>query len=707
LDVTPENLEDDNVQILREDGQGNIWIGGSGGLSMWDKMNKKLIRYKHDPGNKNSLSNNNIITIYEENKQNLWIGTIDGANLLNPMTGRFKKYYMNQVDTSFIGRNIVTSFLKDKQGNLWIGNWNGVGVYLFDPINNTRKVYLSGTNIVCLFEDSDHVIWLGSNYGLFRYDSEVDNFIRYLDPFSTNGISIVTGITEDEDKYLWISTNSGLARINPKRNETNRLGKAYGLENIDFSWNSCYRGRNGKLYFGYDTGYFSFNPAEVISISEPPEIVITGFRLANNLVKPGNGSPLKQDLAKVEEVFLEYDQNVFSFDFAIIDYVNPEENQIAYILDNYDNNWIHPNSEQRAYYFNVPPGKYTFRVKGANSYGIWAEKKINITILPPWWKTWWAYGIYALLLITFVFGFDRIQRRRIRLIEKQKAYKKELAQAKEIEKAYNKLKTTQSQLLHAEKMASLGELTAGIAHEIQNPLNFVNNFSEVNTELISELKEEIEKGDLKEVMAIAENIATNEQKIMHHGRRADGIVKGMLQHSRGSGDDKQLTDINALADEYLRLSYHGLRAKDKSFNADFKVDLDDNLPKINAVPQDIGRVLLNLINNAFHACAERSRSAVAKKLKKEVNGYKPLVSVSTQKDQDQIIIKVKDNGNGIPKDLLDKIFQPFFTTKPSGEGTGLGLSLSYDIITKGHGGDIKVETREKEGSEFIIVLPVQ
>jgi len=274
-----------------------------------------------------------------------------------------------------------------------------------------------------------------------------------------------------------------------------------------------------------------------------------------------------------------------------------------------------------------------------------------------------------------------------------------------IEITLNDLKATQSQLVHAEKMASLGELTAGIAHEIQNPLNFVNNFSEVNKELIEELIEELEKGDLEEVKAIANDIAGNEEKIKHHGKRADGIVKGMLQHSRSNTGNKEPTDINELADEYLRLSYHGLRAKDKSFNADFRTELDESLPKIKVIPQDIGRVLLNLINNAFHACTEKSRSLEAKANTSKVN-YKPAVIVNSKKLKDIVEIKVKDNGSGIPDNIKEKIFQPFFTTKATGEGTGLGLSLSYDIITKGHGGELLVDTNDGEGTIFTIRLPI-
>jgi two-component system NtrC family sensor kinase len=297
-----------------------------------------------------------------------------------------------------------------------------------------------------------------------------------------------------------------------------------------------------------------------------------------------------------------------------------------------------------------------------------------------------TYVLIASLIVFFLIAFILYRNNR----QKQKDKLK-------IEKAYGELKSTQAQLIQSEKMASLGELTAGIAHEIQNPLNFVNNFSEVNKELIAEMREEIAKGNYDEVNALAKDVEDNEEKINHHGKRADAIVKGMLQHSRSSTGVKEPTNINALTDEYLRLAYHGLRAKDKSFNAEMQTDYDQAIGNINITPQDIGRVLLNLYNNAFYAVAERRKA--------EGVGYEPTVIVTTKKSSNQVYITVSDNGNGIPQKIVDKIFQPFFTTKPTGQGTGLGLSLSYDIV-KAHGGEIKVETKEGEGSEFLIVLPL-
>jgi signal transduction histidine kinase len=304
-----------------------------------------------------------------------------------------------------------------------------------------------------------------------------------------------------------------------------------------------------------------------------------------------------------------------------------------------------------------------------------------------------AAGLAGLLILIFILYRNNRQRQ---------------AANKKIEKAYTDLKATQTQLIQSEKMASLGELTAGIAHEIQNPLNFVNNFSEVSAELADEMEDAVLKSDREEIISIAANIKENLQKINHHGKRADAIVKGMLQHSRASTSQKELTDINKLTDEYLRLSYQGLRAKDQSFNATIQTDFDERIGKINIISQDIGRVLLNLFTNAFYSVTEKK-----KKFQQDPTGFKnllgmsdyePAVVVSTKKENDKVIIKVNDNGNGIPQKVLDKIFQPFFTTKPTGQGTGLGLSMSYDII-KAHGGEIKVETNDGEFAEFIIQLP--
>jgi signal transduction histidine kinase len=306
-------------------------------------------------------------------------------------------------------------------------------------------------------------------------------------------------------------------------------------------------------------------------------------------------------------------------------------------------------------------------------------------------------GILAVVvLILVILWFNNSNRKKAnRLLQERNDQIEKQRQV--VENTLSELKATQTQLIQSEKMASLGELTAGIAHEIQNPLNFVNNFSDVSIELLTELKEEEEKGNKEDVVAIADDLTQNLEKIRHHGRRADAIVKGMLQHSRASSGQKEPTDLNALADEYLRLAYHGLRAKDKEFNAELVTNFDKTLPKVNAVPQDIGRVLLNVINNAFYAVQQRGKTAGT--------DYKPEIAIITSNENGNAVVLVRDNGNGIPESIKEKIMQPFFTTKPTGEGTGLGLSLSYDIVVKGHGGAIKVKSKEGDGTEFIVELP--
>jgi len=310
-------------------------------------------------------------------------------------------------------------------------------------------------------------------------------------------------------------------------------------------------------------------------------------------------------------------------------------------------------------------------------------------------------GIAVILIIILLIYRNNRQKQKANLLLKEEKYKVEIA--------LTDLKSTQQQLIQAEKMASLGELTAGIAHEIQNPLNFVNNFSEVNKELAEELKEELATGNLQSAKEIVEDLQSNSEKINHHGKRADAIVKGMLQHSSIKGGQKEPTDINKLADEYLRLAYHGIRAKDNTFNATLKTEYDDSISNINIIPQDIGRVLLNLITNAFYAVGEKSKILSAAPAPTAVGNrttdFEPTVSIKTSKAGNRVEVTVSDNGNGIPSSIIDKIFQPFFTTKPTGQGTGLGLSLAYDIV-KAHGGELKVNTKENEGSEFLILLPI-
>ncbi|GAA0877547.1 hypothetical protein GCM10009119_05150 [Algoriphagus jejuensis] len=748
---------------------------------------------------------------------------------------------------------------------------NQVKHFAHDPLDNSSLIF---DNILDIHADSQGMIWLATQEGLNKLDPATDTFIRYTeaDGLATN---LIQGIVEGDDGEMWIASQSGLSQMVTNEN----LGKitfinynsSDGLGADVFLSLASTRAADGRFYFGGEHGLTTFS--SISSNKTPPSIIISNLFISNkSIIDMKENSPLTESLLATESITLDFYQNNLAFEFAALHYANPQKNQYAHMLKGYDEDWIYDNRNFVGY-TNLDPGEYELLVRASNAYGIWNEegKSLKITILAPWWKTWWAYLSYVFIAGLLAVTIGRVQRRRVVDRERQQsaireanfkaeaqkerrknieliseigkditsslsiqniintvylhvnklmdasvfgigifnkttqslefpatkengttlpAYtyslddknrpaswcyknKKEILSndfendhhhyievipavaagdntqslvylplinkdkivgvltAQSFEKnaytdfhleilrsiatyaalaidnaeAYRNLKSTQAQLIQSEKMASLGELTAGIAHEIQNPLNFVNNFSEVSEELIDELKEELADGNSESVSEILAFLKDNISKINHHGKRADSIVKGMLQHSRKSEGKKESTDLNQLAEECLGLSYHGLRAKDKSFQADFKTDLEPNLPKVEVIRQDLGRVLLNLINNAFYAVDEKAKSGTASP------DYQPRVTVSNVQSLPvngtlgQIQISVSDNGHGIPETIKDKIFQPFFTTKPAGSGTGLGLSLSYDIV-RAHGGELKVETTAGEGSVFMIQLPV-
>lgn len=638
---------------------------------------------------------------------NYGIFAIDAENtgMINDFTT-----FSNQINSeqTISGVSITAIDLHDDY--VWIATGSR-GLNKIDLTNNAVEIYehdpadpnsLCSNNLLDVVEDKNGIVWITTSNGLNRFDPKTEEFTHYTE---VDGLPTIylESILEGDNSEMWISSNAGLTQM--VSNET--IGKVTfinfnaedGLGGDTFVGQVAARMADGTFYFGGDHGLNAIS--SITANNTPPDIIFSDLLISNkSIFQLGDDSPLTGDLNSMPEIVFSHQQNNLSFEFAALHYANPDKNQYAHFLKGYDSDWVFDNRSY-ASYTNLDPGAYEFMVRASNSYGVWTDdaKSIQITINPPWWKTIVAYAIYLIFFIALIIGFDRYMRHQVRLRERERTRERMLKQAKEIEKAYKELKATQNQLVQAEKMASLGELTAGIAHEIQNPLNFVNNFAEVSNELLDELKEEIKSGNFEEVNEIVEDVNQNLKKILHHGQRADAIVKNMLLHSRGNSGKKEPTDINALADEYLRLSFHGLRAKDKSFNADFKLEQDEKLPKIKVVPQDIGRVLLNLINNAFYAVNEK---------KNQLNSdYHPQVSVNTKliDKGSKFQICVSDNGNGIPEEVKEKIFQPFFTTKPSGQGTGLGLSLSYDII-KAHGGELKVETEEGEGTIFNIQLPI-
>jgi signal transduction histidine kinase/ligand-binding sensor domain-containing protein len=622
-------------------------------------------------------------------------------NNLNVTETRSDKYLPMERGTSI-------EFSKKLNNVVWLGSLSN-SFFKYELTSGNYKQYnfdsknkfSPNNSISFILEDSEGIVWIATQNSLIRFDPSTEKIEKYSqkDGLPSNQIN---SIIEDLQGNLWINTSAGLSKLNKnapkdKWNFVN-FDTRDGLPGFSNS-KACWISKDGEIFLGDNDGITYFFPGKINELK--PDIIIEDVKISDISLKSDSAEvKLEKSVMITDELDLSYTQNNISFEFASIHYSRPEKNKIIYKLEGFDNHWT-STDRNFASYTNLAPGEYTFVVKGSNGDGIWNDegKSIRIIINPPWWRTTWAYLFYGFIFLSMIFLTDRIQRRRVIEKERAAAKEKELEQAKEIEKAYNKLKSTQTQLIHAEKMASLGELTAGIAHEIKNPLNFINNFSEISTELLDEMQTELNSNGNRSdgVKEIVSNLKQNLEKINQHGKRADSIVKGMLLHSRGTVGEKVLTNINELLDQYVTLAYHGLRAQDKEFNITIEKDYDNSLEKLNVVPQDISRVFLNLINNACYAANNKKKNSS--------DDFQPKLEVSTKNLHDRVEIRIKDNGNGIPQSIKEQIFNPFFTTKPTGEGTGLGLSLSYDIVVKQHSGELKFESEEGKYTEFIITIP--
>ncbi len=724
-----------NFREITDIGDSRLLISGFGAFSIVDLENKKITVYQTSQ----QLTNLYFHGIRDE-EGNFWFTSVNGIFKFNLTNNTWQQYDRE----NGLHANTIYRLIVDSEGVIWATLDDGITV--IDPVNNTNifisnkdgfdndfyagviqsktgeMLIISDKGLDILNNSKTEVTKVGAAHGMnpeILYDIiEINGKIRLG---SENGHIIVDRPVNGDS--IWHFTNYGKREGFPY-NDYNQMTSLYTKRGL--TWNAA-------------TPSLSILTQDPIENSKIPSVSITGINIMDQHPTFKDNRIFKELLTDVDTVWngdetefqlknglledtsylathaitwdsiksennmpiglkLPYNENFLSFNFINSTIRGRDEIVYRYVLEGSDEAWSEISSTSNSKnYYNLSPGQYTFKVASRGFSGQWSEPTtFSFMILPPWWQTWWAYGLFIIIFGSMVFAIVQFRsqwlKRENRILEERVSHR-----TAQLKKSIDELKTTQSQLIQSEKVASLGELTAGIAHEIQNPLNFVNNFSEVNTELIDELEDELAKGNLEEVKLLAKDIKENEQKINHHGKRADGIVKGMLQHSRNSNGIKEPTDINVLADEYLRLAYHGLRAKDKSFNAKFETDFDETIGKINVVSQDMGRVILNLITNAFYSVAEKQKSQA-------VSGYEPTVKVTTKKVGDKVEIRVKDNGNGIPKSALDKIYQPFFTTKPTGQGTGLGLSMSYDIVTKSHDGELKVETKENEGTEFIIIL---
>jgi signal transduction histidine kinase/ligand-binding sensor domain-containing protein len=712
-----------------------LYVGTLKGLEAYNIITKKRVQLTNNPTDTAFINQGNFRTIFRDHTGIIWLGVSHkGISSFDPKIKKLTRFPYHIGSISWIGNKndgklddySPLCIYEDRKNTLWVGT-NFGGLNKFDRATGKFHSYLTEKNkdmtcVISMHEDRSGRFWVGTYLsGLFEFNRKSGTVTHNLTEQSGLLHNSIKGIGEDTTGSLSMISERGITRYNPaSQNIQNfKVLTIFPAEDIVVKNNNLNSSRftSDKMAFSLNDGMVIFNPRYLDVNPVLPIVHISGITYSD---------PLSDDSSKtiipygVKTLELGYNQNRIQFDYIALHFDDPSQNKYAYKLDDYDKDYVQAGTLRSVTYTNLSPGTYTFHVIASNSDGVWNKTGASITIIihTSLWMRWWAWVIYIILFAAAIYGFiayrsralkrenhileEKINQRTQQLTNANKSLSEQqeeiTTQRDRLAETVTELKTTQQQLVQSEKLASLGELTAGIAHEIQNPLNFVNNFSEVSMELAVELKSELASGNTADAIALADDIENNLEKIIHHGKRADGIVKNMLQHSRNNSGEKEPTDINKLAEEYLRLSYHGLRAKDKSFNSDMATDFDEKLPKLTVIPQDIGRVLLNLFNNAFYAVQQKKKTADAT--------YKPMVKVSTTLKSKNIEIKVTDNGIGMPEAVKDKILQPFFTTKPTGEGTGLGLSMSYDIVVKGHAGKLEVNTKENEFTEFILTLPL-
>ncbi len=710
----PTTITDNVVTTIRKVGDGVMEVGTFNGLNIFypDKGIFKRSFYNPDHTTVALTIEDTIVFSKANYFGNTFFCTRFGLYITDKY-GKTQLIRHNDADSLSISDDRIVYILPIDSLHYWFSSWdftNGA-VELFDLQTKKCIHYLKGVIPSDLVRTKDGGAWVSTSQGLYTWSRKDSNWIQAVDKNSALYNIKVESFKEHPDGNLWGTCLAGIFRYNLRTGENNIFDSKFGVEDV-IAWLpyvNTYVNHKNNIMAGNYHGYYEWNPEMVFNKTKPC-IVITDFKI--------NDSIFPVAINEANQLKLNYNQNWLSFSVNAIHLSEPEKNQMQYRLDGFEKFWHDAQIEKKANYFNIPSGNYTLRLHAVSSYGIISDKKITIHLALPWWKTNLAYFGYVAGLILSVGGFTRWRTKNLLnqnlVLEKKVAQRtSELQNEKnKVESTLTQLQATQTQLIHSEKMASLGELTAGIAHEIQNPLNFVNNFSALSQDLVIELNEEIDKGNTSDIKSIGNVLRLNLEKIQNHGQRAANIVSNMLDHSRASSGEKRMIDLYSLCDEYLRLSYHGMRVKHKDFNAAFELIKDTGKTQVYASPQDLGRVLLNIFNNAFYACKDRSLSTINKKKNQSTDDSKPEVRVwithSDEGMQHWIRIHIQDNGSGIPTEIQDKIFQPFFTTKPTGEGTGLGLSLSYDIITKGYGGKLEVSSSVEQPSftEFVISLPV-
>jgi signal transduction histidine kinase len=679
--------DDKNLIVPTPFGLGEIKLNTSGMIKVSNPEIRPL-SYKITKNNEERLwlSSNSGISVFKRNTKPNEFSWVQEGNLLDLNYG-------------------VYSLAEHKDGSIWAGTHLGFAYKLTPKWSPSGELSLAESKLEIFGFESGLENGPGAIYsvngeiysltedGLVRYSSESGKFEKTdvfgeikIDFSSTDNFSLF----EDNTGKVWISINNKIRVANPLPNG------GYTLEDNLFS---AYPGEDIITIFPENNGVVWVGSGEGLFRMEGQIAVDKAFQVLLRQVAT------KEDTLSVSKtnqgtIKLKNRNNSLKFEYASPFYEQEERTVYQTYLEGFDKDWSPWNRNSFREYTNLPSGQYSFKVRAKNLYNVISdEATYTFTILPPWYATWWAYLVYLLILGFLIFLIDKFQRRRLLAKLYTQNREKELAQAKEIQKAYENLKATQEQLIQQEKLASLGQLTAGIAHEIKNPLNFVNNFSELSMEYIEEIFEEMEKLEQSDVTddirALLNDVKSNLSKILQHGSRADGIVKSMLMHSRGGKGIMEPTDLNELVKEYVNLAFHGMRANKNPINVDIKLQLDENLPKVKINPEDFSRVILNLCKNAFDAMRDKTYE--------NPNGYLPKLTVRTKDLDDNLILEVEDNGPGIAEEFRDKLLMPFFTTKKGTEGTGLGLSITHDIV-KAHEGTLEINSEVGNFTRFSIML---
>ncbi len=725
--TSAHTLGADEIYSIAEDRLGNLWFGSEGGgLSKFD--GNAFTTYTSDHG----LAGNVILSIQEDAENQLWIAAVDGG------ISRFDgEKFTNFSTAQGLANNAVVRIKEDLQGNLWIGTEQGLS---FLPKNKL----LSQTNPG---DSASYFLSFGTPEGL------PDNLIQQIVPMENGKIAVGT----NRGFAFFDAPKAGEEFTTLENIETFNSNTGYPVKDLTDGQNGMFQDSKGILWAGTGnnkTALVRFDHRELALNQSPPRIFLKQIRINEEIISwsslaehPAPKATVSEELATYgkelsateredlrrkfggiafdavspfypfpQNLVLPYRHNHINIDFGSDELAKPDLVEYQYILEGYDATWSPVLKKTSATFGNILEGDYTFRVKARftgpseEAAGEWTEPiEFSFSVEPPIFRTWWAFVVYALLFLSMIYPIHRYQRNKAIHAEQEKARERELEQAREIEKAYTKLesahenlKATQNQLIQQEKLASLGQLTAGIAHEIKNPLNFVNNFSGLSLEFLDEIAEELDKmpesDSLENVRDLLADIKTNLTKIKHHGGRADGIVKSMLMHSRGGSGAMEPSDLNEVIKEYVNLSFHGMRANKNPINVDVILKLDESLPKIPLNTEDFSRVILNLTKNAFDAMRE--------KINKSGPEYKAKLEVRTTDLGDSILIEVEDNGPGVPGEIRDKLLMPFFTTKKGTEGTGLGLSITHDII-KAHNGSLDISSEVGEWTRFSITIPKQ